>query len=81
MAKIERTETFVASNGCRVVVDTRGVAEISNHCCEFHKAYWPLDEFEDLVKYVRAHIEEQAATGESKLSELAPEDLVPGGDK
>lgn len=70
MAKLVKTEEFIASNGCRIVFDTWGVAEKSKHCFHLVKAYWPLDEFEELVKYIRAHIEEQFATEESKLSEL-----------
>ena len=77
MAKVVRTKELVASNGSTVCF----LEGTDGPCFTTEKMFWPLAEFEDLVKYVRNHITEQAATGESKLSELAPEDLVPGGDK
>ena len=83
MAKVVINAHLEASNGARTMFKSwpgmGGNPDIP--CFDITVANWPLAEFEDLVKYVRNHITEQAATGESKLSELAPEDLVPGGDK
>lgn len=65
MAKIVRTEKLIASNKSEV----RFLEGHNGPCFTTEVMFWPLDEFEDLVKYVRAHIEEQSATGEGKLSE------------
>ena len=77
MAKVVIETHLEASNQARAEF----IDGVGGKCFTVTNMYWPLDEFEELVEFVRTHIEEQAATGESKLSELAPEDLVPGGDK
>lgn len=66
MAKVVRTEKLVASNKSEVVF----LDGSTGPCFTTENMFWPLDEFEDLVKFVRAHIAEQAAKGESKLSEV-----------
>ncbi len=74
MAKVIVETKLVASNGSKVVFPSDTVMP----CFTTEVMYWPLAEFEDLVKFVRNHIAEQAATGESKLSELNDERQTEG---
>ncbi len=74
MAKVIVETRLQASNGSKLVFPT-GTAQ---PCFSTEEKYWPLAEFEDLVKFVRGYIEEQSRIGEIKLSELDDERQTEG---
>lgn len=73
MAKLKTQQHFEASNGAKVEFKTWGGGI---PCFNFTDAYWPLDEFDELVAFVNEYRKPKES-----VPTRAPEDFIREADE